>query len=166
MNKKFKIFLSISVLFNLLLAGTIAGHVYKHWSSHPWHNVKAELSPEGRNIAGRTFQSAFRDIRPLGDKARKARAELVKILSAEEFDEAGFDNATKRMLGIRGDMKARKIQAMKDVAMKLSVEDRRQMANRMAKMVGGGREHKVKRHRNIERIKPERKPDFGPRRGK
>ena len=162
MNQKFKIILSVSVLLNLLLIGTVAGHAYKHWSSHPWHQVKVDLSPEGQNMAGRTFQSAFRDIRPLGQDARKVRGELVKILSAEEFDEAAFDKATEKMLSIRGEMKDKKIQAMKEVAMNLSLEDRRAMADRIAKMVGGGREHKVKRHRNIQRIKPERKPRFGP----
>lgn len=158
MSKKFKIILTVSVLLNLVLIGVASGHVYKHWSSHPWHQVKKDLSPEARNIAGRTFQSAFREIRPLGDKARKARAEIVKILSAQEFDEAAFDKATAKMLSIRGDMKALKIQAMKDAAMKLSVEDRRKLANRMAKMVGGGHERKVHRKRNIRPMPPEHKP--------
>ena len=143
---------------NVLLLGVSAGHVYQRWSSHPWHEVKKELSPEGRNIAGRVFQSAFRDIKPLGQDARKARAEIVKILSADEFDADAFDKATARMLDIRGDMKALKIQAMRDAASQLSVEDRRKMADRMAKMVGGGHKRRVKRDRKPKMITPDHKP--------
>jgi uncharacterized membrane protein len=133
--------------------------VYKHWSAQPWHEIKRELSPEGRNITGRAFQSAFRDIKPLGDKARKARGEIVKILSAEEFDGEAFDKAVARMLEVRGDMKALKIKALRDVASQLSVEDRRKMAERMADKVGGGYERRVDRHRRPRMITPEHKPE-------
>ena len=158
MSQRMKILLSVSLALNVLLLGVSAGHVYQRWSSHPWHEVKKELSPEGRNIAGRVFQSAFRDIKPLGQDARKARAEIVKILSADEFDADAFDKATARMLDIRGDMKALKIQAMRDAASQLSVEDRRKMADRMAKMVGGGHKRRVKRDRKPKMITPDHKP--------
>ena len=120
--------------------------------------MKKELSPETRSVIGRTYQSAFREIRPLGDDARKARAALVKILSADEFDPDAFDKAAASIQNIRGEMSAIKIQATKDAAMQLSVEERRKMADRMAKMAGGGHERKVKRHRRPDMIKPEHKP--------
>ena len=75
--KHMKGFLVVSVLVNILLIGMVGGHVYKKWSSHPWHEVKAQLSPESRNVVGRTFQSAVREGRPIADEARKARAESV-----------------------------------------------------------------------------------------
>ncbi len=152
------ILLTGSLILNILFFGVIGGHVYKKWSSHPWHEVKKELSPETRNVIGRTFQSTFREIRPLGQDARKARAELVKVLSAETFDADAFDEAAQRLQNIGGEIKALKIQATKDVASQLSVEERRKMADRMAKMVGGGHERRVKRHRKPKMIKPEHKP--------
>ena len=158
MSKRIKIIFTVSIALNVLLFGAGAGHVYHHWLSHPWHEVKAELAPETRNIVGRTFQSAFREIRPLGQDARRARADLVKILSAQKFDEAAFDKAVERLSGVKSKMRATKIKATKDLAMQLSAEERRKMAERMAKMVGGGHERRVKRHRNVERIKPDRKP--------
>lgn len=159
MSKRLKIILTVSILLNVVLIGVGAGHAYKHWSSHSWHKVKQEISPEARNVAGRTFQQAFRDIRPLGQEARKARGDLVKILSADEFDEEAFDKAVERLSSVKIKIQDAKVQATRNLAMQLSVEERRKMAERMAKMVGGGREHRVKRTRNIERVRPKRKPD-------
>lgn len=157
---RMKTLLTLSVVLNVLLIGGFGGHIYKRWSSHPWHAVKQELSPETRNVIGRTFQSAFREIKPLGDEARKARADLVRILSADEFDEAAFDKAAEKISGVRSEMVAIKIQATKDAALQLSVEERRKMADRMAKMVGGGHERRVKRHRRPKAmgVRPDRKP--------
>ncbi len=158
MGKRIKILLISSLVLNVLVLGVVGGHVYKRWADHPWHQVKQELSPETRNVVGRTFQGAFREIRPLGNDARKARAELVKVLSAKEFDGDAFDKVAQRLVDVRGDMAALKIQATKDVASQLSVEERRKMADRMAKMVGGGHERRVKRHRRPEMIMPDKKP--------
>ena len=158
-DSRMKIFITVSVVLNVLVLGVIGGHIYKKWSHHPWHEVKKELSPETRSVIGRTFQSAFREIKPLGNNARKVRAELVKILSAKEFDADAFDKAAEKMRGIRGEMSAIKIQATKDAASQLSVEERRKMADRMAKMVGGGHERRVKRHRRPHMITPDHKPE-------
>ncbi len=158
-DSRMKAIITVSLILNVLLIGGFGGHVYKRWSSHPWHQVKKELSPETRSVIGRTFQSAFREIKPLGNDARKVRAELVKILSANEFDADAFDKAAEKMRGIRSEMSAIKIQATKDAASQLSVEERRKMADRMAKMVGGGHERRVKRHRKPHMIMPDHKPE-------
>ncbi|HOO82331.1 MAG TPA: periplasmic heavy metal sensor [Alphaproteobacteria bacterium] len=158
MDKKIKIVLVGSVVLNLLLGGMVGGHVYKRWSAHPWHEVKEQLSPESRNLVGRTFQSAFREIKPLGDKARKARVDLVKILSADDFDEEAYDKAAAKMLEIGGEMKAHKVETIKTLAAQLSVEERRKMADRMAQMVGGGHERHVERHRRPKMVAPDKKP--------
>jgi len=159
MKKCFKILLSVSLLANVLLLGFVGGHIYKRWAHHPWQSMKQELSPETRNVVGRAFQSTFKDMKPLGDEARKARAEMLKILSAPEFDEAAFDAAAAELAKTQDEMTALKIQATKDVAKLMSAEERVKMADRMVKMIGGGREHKVKRDRKPHMIKPERKPE-------
>ena len=159
MKRYIKILLTGSVMLNIVFIGGIGGHAYKQWSQHPWHEVKQELSPETRNVVGRTFQSTFREIRPLGQKARKTRAEILKIFTAEEFDEEAFDKAAIKMTDTRAKMSALKIQATKNVAMKLSYEERQKMADRMARMVGGGHERKVKRKRKPRMVKPVPKPE-------
>jgi Spy/CpxP family protein refolding chaperone len=148
----------VSLLANVLLVGFIGGHAYKRWANHPWQSMKQDLEPETRNVVGRAFQSTFKDMKPLGDEARKQRAELLKILSAEEFDEAAFDKVAEELANTRDDMTALKIKATKDVAKVLSPEERVKMADRMVKMIGGGREHKVKRDRKpkaMDRPHPE-----------
>lgn len=159
MNKNIKIILAVSLVLNVLLLGMAGGHAYTRWSAHPWHEMKQQLSPESRNLIGRTFQNAFREIKPLGDKARKARAKLVKILSADEFDEAAYDTVAAELLEIGGEMKTHKVDTIKTLASQMSVEDRRKMADKMAYMVGGGHERPVKRHRKPEMITPDHKPE-------
>ena len=61
MSKRFKILLTGSLLVNVLLIGMVGGHFYKRWASHPWHQVKEELSPETRNHVGRVFQEMFQE---------------------------------------------------------------------------------------------------------
>jgi uncharacterized membrane protein len=162
MSKRLKMVFMVSLILNVLLIGVVGGLAYKKWSAHPWHKIKHELSPETRHIVGRNLQSAFRDIKPLGNKARKARADLVKILSAEEFDGEEFDKAAARLVDVQDEMRAKKIAVTKEVAEQLSYEERQKMADRMTKMIGGGREHKVKRHRKPHGVRPEHKPDIRP----
>jgi uncharacterized membrane protein len=161
MSKRLKMVFMVSLIINVLLVGIVGGLAYKKWSAHPWHKIKHELSPETRHIVGRSLQGAFRDIKPLGNKARKARADLVKILSADEFDGEKYDQAAQRLVTVQDQMRAKKIEVTKEVASQLSVEEREKMADRMTRMIGGGREHKVKRHRKPHGVKPERKPSAG-----
>ncbi|MCB1651774.1 MAG: periplasmic heavy metal sensor [Alphaproteobacteria bacterium] len=152
MNTGVKVLLTVSLLLNVLLLGLACGHVYKKWHDHPWQKTRAELSPEARSLIGRTFQATFRDIRPLGDEARKARADMVKILSADEFDGTAFDEAAARLRAVGAQIKDKKIEATKQIASELSAEERRKMAERMTSMIGGGYEKRVYRHRNPEKM--------------
>lgn len=147
MTIKFRVILVLSLLLNIFLFGAGAGFVYKHYSQKPWMKERGTLSPETRNIVGRTLQSTFRDIRPLGQDARTARAELIKVLSAEEFDAVAYDKAVERLRDIKGDIQDKKIAATKEIAQNLPFKERQKMADRMVGMVGGGHEKRVKRHR-------------------
>lgn len=153
MSKKIKFILTGSLLLNILLGGIITGHCYKRWAHHPWNSVKQDMAPESRNHIARTFQGAFREIRPIGDEARKARADLVKILSAEDFDEKAFDEGVAKLLDAGERITALKIKATKDIANELSAEERGKMAKRMTDMIGGGKEKHVRRHRKPDEIK-------------
>ena len=152
MSKNIKILLSVSLLLNVLVIGAGAGMVYKKWSEHSWASARQDLEPETRNLVGRTFQSAFRDIRPLGNKARRARADMVKILSAKEFDAEKFDLVAQRLSKLSRQIRDKKIEATKAIALQLSAEERRKMAKRMTDMIGGGHEKRVHRKRRPERM--------------
>lgn len=150
-----KIIFTVSLLLNVLLLGVVGGHVYAQWKDHPWQDVREELSPEARNHAARIFQSAFRKIREVGDEARKARGELVKILSAETFDAKAFDKEAAKLAEARAEITTLKIAATKEVAMALDAQERAKMAQRMTDMIGGGWEKRVHRdHRPMGMMSP------------
>lgn len=160
MRRSTKIILSVSLIANLLLVGVIGGAAYKKWSARPWHEVKKQLEPESRNVVARTFQDKFREIRPIGKEARKVRGELIKVMTAEEFDPEAFDEAAAELTSLRDRMAEIKLQATKDILSQLPKEEREKMAHRMAEKIGGGIEHKVRRDRHVRPRKPGHKPDF------
>lgn len=160
MKRSTKIILSASLIVNLLMVGVVGGAAYKKWTERPWHEIKKELEPETRNVVARTFQDKFREIRPIGKDARKARGDLVKVMTAEEFDPEAFDKAAGKLTDLRNKMQAVKVQATKDILSQLPADERAKMAHRMAEKIGGGIEHKVRRDRHPRPMKPGHKPDF------
>ncbi|MBX2834682.1 MAG: periplasmic heavy metal sensor [Micavibrio sp.] len=152
MREGFKVALTLSILMNILFIGVAGGIAYRQWSHKPWHKVSHDLSPEARNIVGRSFQAAFKDIRPLGNDARKKRAELIKILSAETFEEEAFDENVSKLVSIQDEIMAMKIEGIRKMAKELPAEDRAKMADKIARVVGG-REHRVKRHNRPEGLR-------------
>ncbi len=160
MRRSTKIILSVSLITNLLLVGVVGGAAYKKWNERPWHEIKKQLEPETRNVVARTFQDKFREIRPIGKDARKARGNLVKVMTAEEFDSEAFDKAAAELIDLRDKMQAVKIQATKDILSQLPADERAKMAGRMAEVIGGGMERKVHRDRHPRPRKPGHKPDF------
>lgn len=163
MRRSTKIILSLSLIANLLLVGVIGGAAYKHWSEVPWHEMKKQLEPESRNVLARTFQDRFREIRPIGKEARKARGDLIKVMTAEEFDSEAFDKAAEELAGYRDRIQEIKLQATKDILSQLPQAERAKMADRMAEAIGGGMERKVHRHRHVRPKTPGYKPDFSDR---
>ena len=133
-----KVLCGCSLLLNMVLIGLISGHIYKRWSAQSYQSVQAELSPETRDMVGQTFKNTFREVKDLGDGARLARADLVEILSAEEFDGAAYDMVVARLMDVRNDMQGLKVQAVRELAMTLPAAERQALAARMAKMAGGG----------------------------
>ena len=139
---KLKLLFTISFILNIVLLGCAGGIVYKRMKHTGWNEMRADLSPEARNLAGRHFQSSFQDIKKIAKKARFERRELVRILSAESFDRKAFEEAAHRLKGYQSDIMLIKIQTTGDLAEQLSVEDRRIMAKRMVSMLEGAKRKK------------------------
>lgn len=158
MNKCAKGFFTASIVLNVFLIGAVGGHYYRMWQDHPWWETREDLAPENQNLVAGTFQGAYREIREVGDEARKVRAEIVKILSAEKFDERAFDRQIKKLAVTRNKIAAIKIEATKELATKLSQEERVKIAERMARMVGGGWERHVGRPPRLKVAEPEDTP--------
>lgn len=145
MNKCSKALFTASIVFNVILIGVVGGYSYMRWQEHSWHDMREEIAPESQNLVAKTLQKSFRDIRAVGGQARKTRAEILKILSAEKFNEKAYDAQAKKLMEQRVQITAIKVKSTKELAKKLSAEDRAKMAQRMTDMLGGGREKQVSR---------------------
>lgn len=152
MNAHSKGLFTASIILNVVLLGVIGGHVYTRWQEHSWREIREEIAPETRNLVAKTFQDAFRDIRAVGGEARKTRAEILKILTAEKFDEKAFDKQAKKLMEQRVQITATKVRSTKALAKKLSAEERAKMAERMVTMLGGGPEKQASRDHQPKEI--------------
>ena len=133
MRKSTKIIFTLSILLNVVLIGVVVGGAAKQYKAHHWHKVKADLSPESRNIVARNFRAAHRDMADVRGKAQKVRKDMESIFKAEEFDEAAFDKAVKKMRALKEQMHERKIEAVKELAKSLPQEERKKMAGKLAR---------------------------------
>ena len=147
MTKCLKALFTASLILNVLLLGLVGGHFIQSLNDHPWWEDRQDLKPESQNHVAAVFQGAFREIREVGDEARKSRAEMVKILSAEKFDEKAFDQTARELAKSKEQMTEIKMKATKEAAKELSQEERTKMAERMTRMIGGGWERHVRRDR-------------------
>lgn len=137
MNRRLKLFLTLSITLNILFIGMIAGWSIQRWNAHPWQSVREELDPQSRNIVARIFQKARRDIHEQAAIARAARKDMIATLKAETFDEQAFDKNLTRMREAQKEVMNRKAETVKELAKALPVSDRQKLAAHLARALGG-----------------------------
>jgi uncharacterized membrane protein len=62
MTKNLKIFLTISVLANVLLAGALGGMVMDQRKDMPWEKMKQGLTPESQELVTKMFQDNWKNM--------------------------------------------------------------------------------------------------------
>lgn len=135
MTKAVKLAFLVSLVFNLLLLGVILGQVPRGLEATP--PTRQQRMEEGLKKVPEPTQSRFREkfaqIRtssdPLRQQIDEARAETLRLLSAEPFDEAAYDRQVNKIEELRGEMFKRMGQSMKQTAKELSPEERRMLAD-------------------------------------
>lgn len=137
MSKNLKLFFTLSVILNVLLLGVSAGMALHRPMGPGWDKVQEQLSPETRQKMAAEFQQAHKDIRPLADKAKAAREEIVEALSNEEFSEPQFDTAIGNLREAQRNIMDYKIAATKRLAAELPPEERKKLASHFARSFGG-----------------------------
>ena len=79
------------------------------------------------------FREKFAQIRAVNDPLRQqideARAETLRLLAAEQFDEAAYDRQVSKIEDLRGEMFKRMGQDFKQTAKEFSPEERRMLAD-------------------------------------
>jgi uncharacterized membrane protein len=135
MTKAVKLAFLASLVLNLLLLGVILGQVPRGLEATP--PTRQQRMEEGLKKLPEPTQSRFREkfaqIRasagPLRQQIDEARAETLRLLSADPFDEAAYDRQVSKIEELRGEMFKRLGQNFKQTAKELSSEERRMLAD-------------------------------------
>ena len=135
MTKALKLVFLGSLVLNLLLLGVILGHVPRGLETpSPTRTQRMEEAlkkvPEP---AQSRFREKFAQIRAVNDPLRQqideARAETLRLLAAEQFDEAAYDRQISKIEELRSQMYRRMGQDFKQTAKEFSAEERRMLAD-------------------------------------
>ncbi len=133
MSKAAKLIFVASLVLNLLLLGVILGQVPRASAPPPGRQQRMEeaLKKLPEPVQSR-FREKFAEIRAAGEPQRRqideARAETLRLLSTEPFDEVAYDRQVGRIEELRADMFKSMGQLIKQTAKELSSEERRMLA--------------------------------------
>ena len=134
MTKTVKLAFLASLVLNLLLLGFILGQVPRGiettaTSRHQRLEEKLKTLPEP---AQSRFREAFAQIRasaePLREQINEVRSETLRVLSAEPFDEAVYDQQMSKIEELRREMFQQIGKNMKQTAKQATPEERRLLA--------------------------------------
>ena len=135
MTKAIKLAFLASLVLNLLLLGVILGQVPRGLEATP--PTRQSRMEEALKKVPEPTQSRFREkfaqIRAVNDPLRQqideARAETLRLLAAERFDETAYDRQVSKIEELRGEMFKRMGQYFKQTAKEFSPEERRMLAD-------------------------------------
>jgi uncharacterized membrane protein len=134
MTKTVKLVFLASLTLNLLLLGVILGRVPSAFESGSRREQRMEQALKNVPEPARAhIREKFAQIRASGDPLReqmdRERAEALRLLSAEPFDEAGYDRQVSKIVDMRLEMFKRMAVTAKQAAKDLSPEERRMFAD-------------------------------------
>ena len=135
MTKTIKLAFLASFVLNLLLLGVILGQLPRGLEATP--PTRQQRMEEGLKKLPEPTQSRFREkfaqIRATSDPLRQqiddARAETLRLLSADTFDEAAYDREVSKIEELRGEMFKQMGRNFKQTAKELSPQERRMLAD-------------------------------------
>ena len=133
MNKTLKLAFFGSIILNVLMLGVFLGELPRRFDGNSSRQQRMEQALKDLPTPVQTrFREKFQQIRaasdPLRDQMGRARAEAIRILSVEPFDEAAYDRQVSQIDELRMQMFKRMGQVVKGVAKELPPEERRMFA--------------------------------------
>jgi uncharacterized membrane protein len=133
MNKILKLAFLGSIILNVLMLGIFLGELPRRFVGNSSRQQRMEQALKDLPTPVQTrFREKFQQIRAAGDPLRdqmgRARAEAIRILSVEPFDEAAYDRQVSQIDELRMQMFKRMGQVVKGVAKELPPEERRMFA--------------------------------------
>ena len=133
MSKRLKIILFISIIINVLLIGVVIGHfstrflAKKHFKDH-FPEISTELPAEKQEMLMDAMMKLHKESRNTKRKIRRVRKEIVKVLTAPEFDEQLYDKKVQELHNLHGEMAKGLSDVTKKLAVKFTPSERRVLA--------------------------------------
>lgn len=163
MNRHLKIIFTVSILLNVLLIGALAGSCSKRWDGRGdgLPRMARGGDPQFDHEMAKAMQEARKNQKPLQDELKAAKKELHGILAAETFDEAAFKAASEKMYKAQADLFRARNEATLNMAKDMSVDERKEMAQRLQDMSERHERMKMRMNERGEDFKKreERKPE-------
>lgn len=134
MSKNIKILFTLSVITNILLLGLLGGFGIKELREHqePWEIAKADgMSPTSQEMMQQHIEKARAELKPVYDDMNRTRAQIKSILAQREVDMKKFESSMKHMRELRQEMSERMGNATKEMLVKMPVDERQKMAERL-----------------------------------
>tara|TARA_B110000438_G_C15468877_1_gene502211 strand:+ start:162 stop:617 length:456 start_codon:yes stop_codon:yes gene_type:complete len=149
MNKKMKIFISLSLLLNVLLVGIILGGVSGGFSKPHFDggHKSAQMEQRLSHILAvlpaeksELFKQRLAELRALKrtDKERMklARRNILQVFQQEPFDKAAYQQAVQALNQLHQTQMDKRVSLMADVGEYLSPKERRQLSHLIMKRGG------------------------------
>lgn len=149
MNKKMKVFISISVLLNVLLIGAVVGKVMGGMSNHHGggHSPSAHIDQRLVKILQvlpvekrEVFEQRFSELKELKrtDRAniKSAKNSIMAAFEKEPFDKIEYQKAVKSLNDVHHIQIEKHNALMADMAEYLSPKERKQLARMIMKRSG------------------------------
>jgi uncharacterized membrane protein len=134
MTKTVKLVFLASLVLNLLLLGVILGRMPSALEGGSPREQRMEQALKNLPQPAQTrIREKFSQIRaaadPLREQMDRERAEALRLLSAEPFDEAAYDRQVSKIGELRLEMFRRLSQSVKQTVKELKPEERRMFAD-------------------------------------
>ncbi len=145
MTRKVKLTFLASLVLNIIFFGVILGHLPRSFDERPSRQERMEQSLRKLPDAVQArFREKFAQVRAAGDPARQkmedARAEALRLLAAEPFDEAAYDRQINKIDDLREEMFKLMGGQIKQIVKEFSPEERRMFADLLRRPPPGARE--------------------------
>ena len=134
MSKPLKLAFLASLVLNIILIGVILGHLPRNWQGAASRQERVEQAlralpePAQSHIREKLAHIRAADD-PLQPQMDAARAEAVRLLAAEPFDEAAYNRQISTIDEVREQMFKLTGQAIRRAAKELSPDERRMLAD-------------------------------------
>jgi uncharacterized membrane protein len=131
-----KIALVASLCLNVLVIGVAGGFLLKHRDGPRGDRIDriVRYLPEARRDAARSMMEArLPEYESLRDQSRAARRESMTLMAADPLDESALRDALDRARAYSEQSRAMLEDALMDIALSLTVEERREMVEQMTR---------------------------------